>query len=104
VERIPSLDGSLSGWLRELASLREQRATRAVPGHGPPAVPWPEAATALTRYLEALRDGTRAAIDSGIGIAEAPSRIAPAEASHWRLAEAYHGRNVSAAYRELEWE
>jgi quinoprotein relay system zinc metallohydrolase 2 len=104
VERIPSLDGSLAGWLRELAALRGQGAARAVPGHGPPAVPWPEAANALTRYLEALRDGTRAAIASGLGIAEAPSRVGLAEAAHWRLAERYHGRNVSAAYRELEWE
>ena len=104
VERIPSLDGSLSGWLRELGALRGQRAARAVPGHGPPAVPWPDAAAALTGYLEALRDGTRAAIAAGIGIAEAPSRVALAQASHWRLAESYHGRNVSAAYRELEWE
>ncbi|MBD0272930.1 MAG: quinoprotein relay system zinc metallohydrolase 2 [Acetobacteraceae bacterium] len=104
VERIPSLDGSLLGWLREVAALRDRPAARAVPGHGPPSVPWPEAAAALTGYLEALRDGTRAAVASGLGIAEAPSRVALAQASRWRLAEAYHGRNVSAAYRELEWE
>jgi quinoprotein relay system zinc metallohydrolase 2 len=106
VERIPSLDGSLNGWLRELAALRENRSApaRAVPGHGPPAVPWPEAAAALTAYLQALREGTRAAIASSLGIAEAPARVAAAEASRWRLAENYHGRNVSAAYRELEWE
>ena len=104
VERIPSLDGSLTGWLRELAALRGRPAARAVPGHGPPAVPWPDAAAALAGYLEALRDGTRAAIASGVGIAEAPARVAASEASRWRLSEAYHGRNVSTAYRELEWE
>jgi quinoprotein relay system zinc metallohydrolase 2 len=104
VERIPSLDGSLSGWLRELAALRERPAAQAVPGHGPPAVPWPAAAAALSSYLEALREGTRAAIASGLGIAEAPARVATAEASRWRLAESYHGRNVSTAFRELEWE
>jgi quinoprotein relay system zinc metallohydrolase 2 len=104
VERIPSLDGSLSGWLRELAALRERPAAQAVPGHGPPAVPWPAAAAALSSYLEALREGTRAAIASGLGIAEAPARVATAEASRWRLAEGYHGRNVSTAFRELEWE
>lgn len=106
VERIPSLDGSLTGWLREMAELRENRAAaaRAVPGHGPPSVPWPEATAPLTRYLEALRDGTRAAIAAGLGIAEAPARVATAEARSWRLAENYHGRNVSTAYRELEWE
>lgn len=104
VDRIPTLDGSLAGWLRELAALRQLPAQRAVPGHGPPSVPWPQAAAPQLRYLEALRDGTRAAVDAGVGIAEAPARVATAEASHWRLAEHYHGRNVSAAYRELEWE
>ena len=104
VERIPSLDGSLSGWMRELAALRDRPAARAVPGHGPPAVPWPTAGMALAGYLEALREGTRAAIASGLGIAEAPARVATTEAARWRLAESYHGRNVSTAYRELEWE
>jgi quinoprotein relay system zinc metallohydrolase 2 len=104
VERIPTLDGSLAGWLRELAALRRLPAERAIPGHGPPAVPWPQAAGPQLRYLEALRDGTRAAVDAGVGIAEAPARVATAEASRWLLADHYHGRNVSAAYRELEWE
>jgi len=75
-----------------------------VPGHGPAAVPWPAAADDLTRYLLALRDGTRAAIAAGIGIEAAPARVAPEEAARWGLAAAYHGRNVTAAYRELEWE
>ncbi|WP_338119056.1 quinoprotein relay system zinc metallohydrolase 2, partial [Paracraurococcus ruber] len=102
--RIPALEGSLAGWLRVLAALRDLPAVRAVPGHGPASVPWPEAAADLARYLEALRDGTRAAIAAGIGIAEAPSRVAPEEARRWPLAEAYHARNVTVAYRELEWE
>ena len=104
IGRIPALDGSLSGWLRELDALREAKAVRAVPGHGPASVPWPAGAADLTRYLLALRDGTRAAIAAGIGIAAAPARVAPEEAARWRLSEAYHGRNVTAAYRELEWE
>jgi len=104
VGRIPALDGSLAGWLRALQALRAVPAARAVPGHGPAAVPWPAAADDLTRYLLALRDGTRAAIAAGIGIEAAPARVAPEEAARWGLAAAYHGRNVTAAYRELEWE
>src|SRR5690349_21470484 len=100
--RIPALDGSLVGWLQELDALRTVQAARAVPGHGPPAVPWPAGAADLTRYLLALRDGTRAASAAGIDIAAAPARVAPEEAARWRLVEAYHGRNVTAAYRELE--
>ena len=104
VDRIPVLDGNLDGWLRALAVLRTLPASRAVPGHGPPLVAWPAAATAQERYLVALRDGTRAAIAAGIGIARAPGRVAMAEAAQWLLAEHYHGRNVTAAYRQLEWE
>ncbi|MBX6740450.1 MAG: quinoprotein relay system zinc metallohydrolase 2 [Acetobacteraceae bacterium] len=104
VERIPSLDGDLLGWLRELAALRLEPASRAVPGHGPAAVPWPEAAAPLERYLTALRDDTRAAIAAGIGLAEAPAHVATTEAAEWLLAELYHGRNVTVAYRQLEWE
>jgi glyoxylase-like metal-dependent hydrolase (beta-lactamase superfamily II) len=107
VERIPSLDGSLPGWRRVLDRLRDApaaAASRAVPGHGPAAVPWPAAAGPLLRYLEALERETRAAIAAGVGLAEAPARVATADAAGWRLAGAYHGRNVTAAYRELEWE
>lgn len=105
VGRIPSLDGSLPGWRRVLEGLtRQPGVARAVPGHGPPAVEWPAAAAPLARYLEAVERETRAAIAAGVGLAEAPARVATAEAARWDLAEAYHGRNVTTAYRELEWE
>lgn len=35
VTRIPSLDGSLVGWLKEVERLRASGAAKAVPGHGP---------------------------------------------------------------------
>lgn len=101
---IPTLDGNLLGWLAQLDALQATPAARAVPGHGPVSIAWPEGATDTRRYLEALRDGTRAAIAAGIGLAEAPGRVATEEAARWRLAELHHGRNVTAAYRELEWE
>jgi quinoprotein relay system zinc metallohydrolase 2 len=104
LRHIPTLDGSLAGWLDLLPGLAREPAARVVPGHGPPAAPWPEAAADTLRYLAALRDGTRAAIAAGTGIAEAPARVAVEEAARWRLAAAHHGRNVTAAYRELEWE
>jgi quinoprotein relay system zinc metallohydrolase 2 len=104
LRHIPTLDGSLAGWLEQLFALQSLPAARAVPGHGPPSAPWPDCAGDTRRYLAALRDGTRAAIAGGIGIAEAPSRVATEEAARWRLAEAHHGRNVTAAYRQLEWE
>lgn len=104
VDRVPSLDGSLKGWLAVLDRLQGRDAARAVPGHGPASVAWPEAAAPLRRYLEALLDQTRAAITAGATLEEALERVAAAEAGNWKLFQDYHPRNVGKAYAELEWE
>jgi len=104
VDRIPVLDGSVVGWLKELASLREVRAARAIPGHGPVSVPWPAGSDDELRYLTELADETRAAIRSNVGIAEAPDHVCEEERGRWLLFDDYNPRNVTAAYKELEWE
>src|SRR5215469_2563704 len=103
-DRIPVIDGSLIGWLKELDELIAVPANRAVPGHGPVSVPWPAAAEPERRYLEAVAHDTRAAIKSGIGIANAYRQVANSERGHWLLFNEYHPRNVTASYKELEWE
>jgi quinoprotein relay system zinc metallohydrolase 2 len=104
VDRIPVIDGSLVGWLAELRQVTAIPAARAVPGHGPVAVPWPQAAAPEQRYLEAVARDTRAAIKAGIDIADAYRHVAQSERGHWLLFDDYHARNVTAAYKELEWE
>src|SRR5215471_3812003 len=104
VDRIPVIDGSLVGWLNQLNELTSIPAERAVPGHGPVSVPWPEEAAPERRYLEAVARDTREAIKSGIGIANAYRQVANSERGHWLLFDEYHPRNVTAAYKELEWE
>jgi quinoprotein relay system zinc metallohydrolase 2 len=104
VDRIPVIDGSIVGWLKELEGLTAIPADRAVPGHGPPSVPWPDAAGAERRYLEAVAQDTRAAIKAGIGIAEAYRHVANSQRGQWLLFDDYHPRNVTASYKELEWE
>jgi quinoprotein relay system zinc metallohydrolase 2 len=104
VDRVPVIDGSLVGWLKELAEVTAISADRAVPGHGPASVSWPEAATSERRYLEAVARDTRTAIKDGIGIAEAWRLVAQSERGQWLLFDDYHPRNVTAAYKELEWE
>jgi quinoprotein relay system zinc metallohydrolase 2 len=104
VERIPVIDGSVVGWLHELDSLADFTAARAVPGHGPVAVDWPAALVPERRYLQKVVDGTRLAIRQGIDIGEAPRHVAIDEQRDWLLFEAYHARNVTAAFKELEWE
>jgi quinoprotein relay system zinc metallohydrolase 2 len=104
VDRIPVIDGSLVGWLKQLGELTAIPANQAVPGHGPVSVPWPAAAEPERRYLEAVADDTRAAIRSGVGIANAYRHVANSERGHWLLFDEYHPRNVTASYKELEWE
>jgi quinoprotein relay system zinc metallohydrolase 2 len=102
--RIPSLDGSLRGWLRELQVLKGIRASRAVPGHGPASVDWPSSAAPLERYLNTLLTETRAAIARGVTIEDAVNIVGQSERGKWALFDDYHGRNVTQAYKELEWE
>ena len=104
VRRIPSLDGSLTGWIAQLPTLAALRPARAVPGHGPITVDFPQAAAALTRYLTALRDQTRAAIKAGQDIENATSTIGQSERPNWALFDDYNPRNATEAYKELEWE
>ena len=104
VNRIPSLDGSLKGWLSEIERLKAMGASRAVPGHGPVAVDLAPALSDLTGYLTALRDGTRAAIAKDVPIEKAVTRVAADQRDQWALFETYNGRNVTVAYQELEWE
>lgn len=104
VDRIPVIDGSLVGWLKELDALRAVPAARAIPGHGPAAVDWPAGAEPETRYLEAVLAGTRAAIRGDIDIGDAWHHVAEEERGRWLLFDDYHARNVTTAYKELEWE
>jgi quinoprotein relay system zinc metallohydrolase 2 len=104
VDRIPVIDGSLIGWLKELDGLSAISADRAVPGHGPVSVPWPAGADPERRYLDAVSRDTRAAIKAGIGIANAYLQVANSERAHWLMFDDYHPRNVTASYKELEWE
>jgi quinoprotein relay system zinc metallohydrolase 2 len=104
MERCPSLDGSLHGWLDALAVLAAMPAARVVPGHGPASAAWPGAADAERRYLLGLRDEVRAMLAANGSIEQAVATAGRTEAARWRLFEDYHPRNVTVAYAELEWE
>jgi quinoprotein relay system zinc metallohydrolase 2 len=104
VQRVPSLDGSLKGWLAELAKLKTVGARRAVPGHGPTSVDWPLASRDLERYLDTLQRETRQAIAKGVDIDQAAKTVALSERDKWKLFDDYNGHNVTRAYKELEWD
>jgi quinoprotein relay system zinc metallohydrolase 2 len=104
VGRVPSIDGSISGWLKELAVIEALPALRAVPGHGPAFVPWPAGAADEKRYLQAILTETRAVLAKGGDIEQAISTVGLSERRAWKLFDAYNGGNVTEAFRELEWE
>jgi quinoprotein relay system zinc metallohydrolase 2 len=104
MERCPSLDGSLLGWLGVLDRLARRQVARVVPGHGPVRAPWPQAAAPELRYLGLLRDQIRMLQTEGGTIEQAVTEVAWGEEKAWRLFDVYHPRNVTAAFAELEWE
>jgi quinoprotein relay system zinc metallohydrolase 2 len=101
---IPVIDGSISGWLEVIKKLKTENAARVVPGHGPPSLPWPEAANAQMRYLSRLRGAVQRYIDEGRTLGDAQRDILADTSENWLLSEEYQARNVSAAFTSLEWE
>jgi quinoprotein relay system zinc metallohydrolase 2 len=104
VERVPALDGRLKGWQKELKALKAVAAKRAIPGHGPLRVNWPEGARDLDRYLDVLLRETRIAVKRGMDISAAVATVGRSERSKWKLFDDYQGRNVTQAFKEVEWE
>lgn len=100
----PAIDGSIRGWLALLEKMEARPVQRVVPGHGPASMPWPAAAKPLVRYLSTVAGDVRRAIKAGRTLAEAAATAGLSEKDAWQLFEAFHARNVSAAFAELEWE
>lgn len=103
-EHIPSIDGSIVGWIDVLETLSRSNEGKIVPGHGPASLSWDAGTAPMLRYLKAVAADVRSIIEKGGSISEAMHSAASAEASMWKLFDEYHKRNVSAAFAELEWE
>ena len=101
---VPTLDGSLVGWLNLIPALMQEKADRAVPGHGPNAMPWPDAIKPVERYLKVLAADVRKMIKDGKTIEQAVATAGQSERGNWALFDEHHPRNVTAAFTELEWE
>ena len=102
VEHVPVVDGNLRGFLATIERLRAQPAKRAIAGHGR-AGAWPQALDPEQRYLRGLETDVRAAIRTGRSLSQTLAATTTSAEPGWRLMEAFHRRNVSAAYAELEW-
>ncbi len=104
VSHIPTLDGSLLGWLKVINALEKKNYRRVIPGHGPLATQWPAAIQPEKRYLNTLLMEIRQQIKDGRFLEQAIETVGQSERSHWRLFDQYHRRNVTTAFAELEWE
>jgi quinoprotein relay system zinc metallohydrolase 2 len=103
-ERIPVIDGKLSGWLATMKNLEHIKAKRVVPGHGAVSSDWPGAMVPQARYLNLLQVEVRAALRARRTLRQACAEVGVSERGQWDLFEEFHARNVTAAFTELEWE
>jgi len=101
---IPTLDGSIVGWLKLIPELMKEKAARAIPGHGPKSMAWPDAIVPEQHYLETIARDIRALIKDGATLETALKTAGQSERGNWQLFEEHNGMNVTAAFTELEWE
>jgi quinoprotein relay system zinc metallohydrolase 2 len=104
VERTPSIDGDLKGWLAVLEDLKTMSVLQAVPGHGPMVKDWKDALGNEQRYLSTLLTDIRASIKNGEVMEKAMGTVADSEKDRWALFDIVNRRNVNIAYPGLEWE
>jgi quinoprotein relay system zinc metallohydrolase 2 len=100
---LPSIDGSLEGWVKVMAKARERRVAFVVPGHGPASAPWPKALEPQQRYFDRLRSDVETLLDQGADLREASEKAGLSERDAWALFDEFNARNAIASYRELEW-
>jgi quinoprotein relay system zinc metallohydrolase 2 len=101
---VPTLDGSITGWLALLDDLSRKGAARVVPGHGPKSMELPGALEPEQRYLAAIANDVRRLIKEGKTLEDATKVAGFSERDAWKLFDQYHVRNVTAAFAELELE
>jgi quinoprotein relay system zinc metallohydrolase 2 len=101
---IPTLDGSIRGWLALIEQLETRKAARVIPGHGPHAMHLPEAILPEQHYWVTVAADVRKMIKDGQTLEDAFKTAGFSERGKWKLFDQYHVRNVTAAFTELEWE
>jgi quinoprotein relay system zinc metallohydrolase 2 len=104
MQHLPTIDGSLLGWMRQLEELAAVKASQVVPGHGPAPSAWPGALDAQRRYFETLSRDIRKSIADGQPLSEAVKTAAQSERGKWALFDEFNERNATVAFAELEWE
>ena len=104
LEHIPVIDGSLTGWIKELERLEKSRYRLVIPGHGRMVTDWPSSMQPQKAYLMQLADEIRAAIKQGKTLEYAVEHVGLSAKDQWQLFEQFHRKNVTIGFAELEWE
>jgi glyoxylase-like metal-dependent hydrolase (beta-lactamase superfamily II) len=104
VERTPSIDGDIKGWIDAISKLKTVPAMQTVPGHGPVVKAWQTALDNEQHYLSTLLNDIRASIKKGEVMESAMGTAAASEKDKWVLFSIVNRRNVNTVYPALEWE
>jgi len=104
IDHTPVVDGTITGFLRVLDRLAKLEVRHYVAGHGTSGLQWPEVLEPERAYLDLIVRETRAAIKRRKTIEEATDEVGLSESARWVNFDAFHRRNVTTAYTELEWE
>jgi quinoprotein relay system zinc metallohydrolase 2 len=104
IKHLPSIDGSLKGWLAEINRLEAKSYKIVIPGHGSVVTDWPKSVQPEKEYLNALLTDVRAAIKNGVFLEDGLKTIGLSFKGRWKLFDEFHRKNVTKAYAELEWE
>ncbi|HSH54011.1 MAG TPA: quinoprotein relay system zinc metallohydrolase 2 [Methylophilaceae bacterium] len=104
VERTPSIDGDIKGWLTVINQLKAIKAQQVIPGHGPAVKEWKTALSNEERYLTTLLNDIRASIKKGEVMEKSMDTAAASEKDKWVLFDIVNRRNVNNIYPVLEWE
>jgi quinoprotein relay system zinc metallohydrolase 2 len=103
-ERLPVLDGSITGWLAAIDGLARLKVALAIPGHGPMTGDLASALAPQRDYLQLLVAGVRHELAAGEPIQDAIARVGHPQQSQWLLWDGVHQHNVARVYEELEWQ
>lgn len=104
VERTPSIDGDIKGWIKVTDDLAKSPIKQAIPGHGPVVSDVSSALGNQQRYLSVLLNDIRASIKKGEMMESAMNTAASSEKDQWVLFDIVNRRNVNNIYPSLEWE
>lgn len=104
VDRAPSIDGDVSGWLAVIDALSVASAERVIPGHGPVITDKNPLLAKQRRYLQTLLRDLRQSIADGRPMQEAIDTAARSERDAWLLFDVTNRRNAAMLYPILEWE